>query len=168
MKTLLLTLAATATLLLPAPSQAQEEPSIKASTVMHGDGSRTDTQTNYETRTSEEKKYDPQGRLTNRIVYDLDEENRPTKGTVFNDKDVQVYNFTYTRDALGRIIEEKDFSPDGQLLQRFAFLFTTDGKVAGVRTYDAEGKLVAETKRKGGTVSPGDTNTGGGRRMQRR
>lgn len=164
MKTLLLTLAATATLLLPA-LHAQDDVSIKASTVMHGDGSRTDTQTNFEEKTSEEKKYDAHGRLTNRILYNLDEENRPFKGTVFNDKDVQVYNFTYTRDALGRIIEEKDFSPDGTLLQRFAFLFTTDGKVAGVRTYDAEGKLVAETKRKGGTVSPGDTD---GRRMQRR
>lgn len=158
MKTFLLTLAATATLFLPTGRANEGGPSVKAATVMHGDGSRTDTQTDFDARTSEEKKYDPQGKLKARIAYQLDEEGRPSSGVAYNEKDVELYNFSYTRDALGRISEEKDFSPKGELFQRFVFLFTTDGKVAGVKTYDAEGKLVAET---------GNAKGKGGRKLQR-
>ena len=139
MKTTLLALALG---LLPVTGLIAQDASIRVSSVLHADGTRTDTQTDVEAGTSEEKTVNAAGKMIRRTVYKLDESGKPAEGTHYSDKNVPTYKFTYTRDTLGRISEEKDYTVDGKLFQRLVYRFGSNGKVIGIDTYDAQGNLV--------------------------
>ncbi len=142
MKSRFLALALTLTLLPAGRSLLAQDATIKVSSVMHADGSRTETQTNLEEGTAEEKTLNAAGKLMRRTVYKLDEFGRPAEGTAYSDKNVPLHRFAYTRDTLGRISEEKNFSLDGQLRYRLVYRFGSNGRVVGIDTYDAQGNLV--------------------------
>ena len=133
-----------------------QEASIKVTSVMHADGTRTETHTNLEDRTAEEKQLNAAGKMLRRTVYQLDEQGHPSGGTHYSAKNVATYRFEFTRDTLGRISEEKDYTVDGKLFQRMVYRFGANGKVVGIDTYDAQGNLV----RGGGS--------GGGKKQQPR
>ena len=139
MKIALLTLALG---LFPVTGLLAQDASIKVSSVLHADGSRTETQTNLEERTSEEKLLSASGKMMRRTVYKLDDLGRPAEGTHYSDKNVPTYRFEFTRDTQGRIAEEKDYTVDGKLFQRLVYRFGSTGKVIGIDTYDAQGNLV--------------------------
>jgi len=119
-----------------------QEANIKVTSVMHADGTRTETVTNVQEGTSEEKTLNAAGKLLRRTVYKLDETGKPVEGTAYSEKGAPIYRFTYTRDSFGRIAEESDFKMDGTLFQRFVYRFTPEGRVAGVDTFDGQGNLV--------------------------
>ncbi len=123
----------------PAFAQSDDASVVKATTVVHGDGSRTDTQTDLSTASSEEKTFDSSGKLTRRVVYKLNELGKPVEGTAFTPKGDVLYLFTYTRDSMGRISEERDTTPKGDLIQRFVYHYDSNGHVAGIDAFDAQG-----------------------------
>jgi len=130
-----------------------EAPVVKVTTVLHADGTRTETQTNREEKTSEERTLDAKGKLLKRVAYKLDDAGLPFEGEVYNAKGQIQYRFSYARDPFGRLAEEKDFTPSGQLFQRYVFRYNSEGKVIGVDAFDANGNPVGPapkpTKRRG-------------------
>ena len=142
--------------LLPVAGLLAQDASIKVSSVLHADGTRTETVTNLEERTSEEKQVNAAGKMLRRTVYTLDEQGLPSGGTHYSAKNVPTYRFEFTRDTMGRIAEEKDYTVDGKLFQRLVYRFGSNGKVIGIDTYDAQGNLV-----RGGS-------SGGKKQQQRR
>ena len=115
-------------------------PEIKVTSTVYPDKSRTDMQSNLAEGTAEAKTYDAAGKLTQRMTYKLDEKGQPTEGVAYSEKGAALFKFEYTRDASGRISEERDSTASGTLLRRLVYRFGTDGKVSGIDAYDAEGR----------------------------
>lgn len=130
---------------------AQEETSdapIKVTSVIHGDGTRTDTQTNPSEKTGESKTYDAAQKLIQRAVYTLDENGQPKEGKVFNAKGVEIYRFSYTRDTTGKISEEKDFNAEGKVVRQLVYRYSSKGELVGIDGFDANGNRLPSS---GGT-----------------
>ncbi len=140
-------------LLLPAllvaalPLRADEQPTLKVSAMLHSDGTRTETTTNLEANTSEEKKLDAKGQQISRILFELDEQKTPMSGTVFNAKDQPVYRFEYERDPFGKITEERKFTPAGAFAQRLVYHYNPQGRVSRVEAFDAQGNPIGTTQK---------------------
>jgi hypothetical protein len=112
---------------------------IHAVTTLHEDGTKTVTITDPEKHTSEASTYDGGGRLTQKIVYALDDQNQPASGVVYTAKDKPVFKTVYKRDDANRISEEDDYTMNDQLIRRFVYEFGGDGKVVRIRAFDSQG-----------------------------
>ncbi|HEX4083914.1 MAG TPA: hypothetical protein VHY22_03305 [Chthoniobacteraceae bacterium] len=131
-------------LALPAALLAQDDDgsdanAIHASTVLHEDGTRTETVTDPEKHTSEAETYDSGNRLMQKVVYTLDDQNQATSGIVYNAKGQALYKSAYKRDDSNRISEEDDYSMDNQLIRRYVYEFGPNGKVSRIRAFDGQG-----------------------------
>lgn len=125
-------------------SASAQEPAVKATTIMHQDGSRTAKVVNLEERMSEETTYEAgSDRISRRTVYALDENGNPTRSSVYDAKGKLVYKAEFKRNGANQIGEEIGYSPSGQVLRRLVFNYGSDGRVTKVDVYDAQGNLVA-------------------------
>src|SRR5438094_7345057 len=111
--------------LVPFSCLAQEDAStaIKVTTTMHDDGSKTVTRTDPDERTSAAETFDGGGKLRQRVVYQLNDQNQPESGLVYAANGVLIMKSVYKRDGMNRIAEEIDYTPDGSLLRRFVYEF---------------------------------------------
>ncbi len=142
MKRLLLPL-----LLVAATPLVADEPTLKVAAILHSDGTRTETTTNLEANTSEEKKLDAKGKQISRVLYQLDEHRLPTGGSAFNARDQLIYRFEYGRDPFGKVVEERKFTPAGALAQRLVYHYNPQGRVSRVEAYDAQGNPIGTTSK---------------------
>jgi hypothetical protein len=129
-------------------SRAQDDTAdnaIHAVTVLHEDGTKTITITDPEKHTSEASTYDGRDKLTQRIVYALDENNQPATGVVYTADNRPVFKSSYKRDDQNRVSEEDDYTMDDQLIRRFVYEFGPDGKVSRIRAYDSQGNEMQES-----------------------
>ena len=134
---------------LPAVALCQDDAqdnAIHVTTTLHEDGTKTVTQINPETHTSEASTYDNRDHLRQKIVYTLDERNQPETGVVYTAANVPVFKAAYTRDNLGRVTEEVDSTMTDQLMRRFVYEFGPDGKVSRIRAFDANGVEMQQTE----------------------
>jgi len=139
---LVLAIAIPATLLADDDGDAN---TIHASTVLHEDGTRTVTVTDPEKHTSEAETYDAANKLTQKIVYTLDDQNQQASGIVYNARGQAIFKTSYKRDDLNRINEEDDYSMDDQLIRRFVYDFGPDGKVVRIHAFDAQGNEIPQS-----------------------
>jgi hypothetical protein len=123
---------------------AQEDGSegIKVKVVYYPDKSRKETQTDLSAGTSEAKNYDAANHLTRQVTYKLDEKGQESEGSVLTAKGTVSYSFAFSRNSLGQISEERDFSPNGDLIRRLVYHYGSAGNVTGVDTFDAQGNLI--------------------------
>ena len=141
MRTLLLILLGAA-VLGSGSAQAQSDAPIKATATMHADGTRSQTVTDPEKRTTEETLLDSNGKTIRRIVYPLDDRDLPTGATVY-EKDGKIsYRAAYKRDSADRISEETILAPNGQTLRRRVYAYGANNKISGVEEYDSNGALI--------------------------
>ena len=131
--------------LLAARVFAQSDATIKVTTVLHEDGTKTITQLNRETHTSEAATYDNRDKIIQRIVYKLNEQNKPLESTVYGPKGNVLMTVTYKLDEDGRVAEESDFSSDGALMRRLVFHYDTSGRVSKMDAFDANGNEIKQS-----------------------
>jgi hypothetical protein len=112
---------------------------IKSTTTLHPDGTRTELQKDLGELTGEEKTFDAGNQLLHRVTYKLDANGDILSGTAFNAKGTPLYTFEYKRDGMGRISEELDYTPAGQLTRRLVYHYNSAGKVSGIDGFDAQG-----------------------------
>lgn len=112
---------------------------VKVTTTLHDDGSRTEMKTDPDQHTSEATTMNAAGKLLQRIVYTLDEENQPAEGTIYSAAGVVLFKAVYKRDPANRLSEEVDSTPAGQMIRRFVYEYDGNGKVSRIRAYDASG-----------------------------
>jgi hypothetical protein len=137
----LLPIAATFALLTPLGVLAQDDSSnaIRATTVLHEDGSKTVTITDPDKHTSESTTYDGRDRILQRVVYTLDDNNQAASGIAYTADNRPVYKSVYKRDDMNRVKEEDDLTMDDQLIRRYVYDFGPDGKVIKVHAFDPQG-----------------------------
>jgi len=130
--------------LLPGLCAAQDDAdnSIHAVTVLHEDGTKTVTVTDPVKHTSEASTYDGGDKLTQKIVYTLDDNNQLASGIVYTPDNRPLYKSVYKRDAMGRVSEEDDSKMDDTPIGRFVYEYAPSGKLHRIRAYDSQGNEI--------------------------
>jgi hypothetical protein len=154
---LALTLAGTLAALLAgaAPLHAQEgAASIKVTSVLNADGTRTDTQKDLDSHTSESKTYDASKKLIQRWDYTINDQGFELEGVCYNAKDQIVGRVSYTYDAFGHLGEMLEKAPNGTVLRRTVYHRDPSGKLTGTDFFDGQGNPLSasgdvSTRKKG-------------------
>jgi hypothetical protein len=149
MKTLIFLAAA----LLIAPvafGQGEAPGTIKATTKLRRDGTRTTTILDPDKRTAEETFTDSAGKILKKTVFTLNDRNFSTAAVHYDAKGNIRYKETYTLDGSDRISESQLFSKDDRPLGKRIFHYDERGK-AYIEDYDARGNLIVQPQ----PVKPG-------------
>jgi hypothetical protein len=143
-----------ASLLLTAPlARAQSETygTIKATTKLRADGSKSTTIVDPEKHTAVETISDAGGKPMRKITYLLGDSDLAL-GAIYSDgKGKVIYQESYKRDAYGHIIESSFASPEGKYLGKRLFIYGTGNGAPQIEDYDANGQLMATP---GATAKP--------------
>src|SRR5947209_7228801 len=125
---------------------AQEENGeVRVSVVLNADGSRTVYETNAATRKTVATTSGKDGKLREKIRWDLDENGRFLRGEVFGPKEQFRFILQNKYDANNRLIEETHFARDQSLIGKIVFRYDAAGHQIGYSTYDGAGKLLGQT-----------------------
>jgi YD repeat-containing protein len=147
----LLTAAAASALAQDNPDQAKP---ISVKTVMRNDGSRVVTTTNPDTRTAESLTYIGKETVSQKAVYELDENLRPVSGKVYDGKGRFQFALKITTDYAGRVTEEARFDAKGNPLGKLAYEYDTAGRLRKAHAYDAAGNPVGGSKGRANAKKP--------------
>lgn len=136
-------LAAGLLLLLGNIAAAQEFGTIRASTTVHGDGTRSLIVSNPENGTMEETVTDAAGKALRKIVYQVDENSLPKNAIFYDGKGKITSKAVYQRDGTGRIERETIFSANDQVLRKRIYQYGAKNKVSAIAEFDADGRPIA-------------------------
>ena len=123
-----------------APLRAQEGgATLKVTSVLNNDGTRTDTQKDLENHTSESKTYDASKKLVSRWVYSINDEGFELEGVCFNAKDQVIARVNYSYDVFGHLAEMLEKAPNSTLLRRTVYHRDASGKLTSTDFFDGQG-----------------------------
>jgi len=109
-------------------SMSPAKTAIHVQTILHEDGSRTESRRNLQTRVLEEFRYGTNKRLKNRKLFQLDEEGRALQGLVFDPKDKLIGRVEFHFDEFGRLVEERSVDTTGRPTERIVYRYDKSGK----------------------------------------
>jgi hypothetical protein len=127
-------------------ARAQENyGTIRSTTKMFEDGSKSTTLMDPEKRTAEETTYDAKGKVTRKITYLLGDGDLSIGAIFYDAKGNVTYKASYKRDGSGRVIESTFTSPDEKYLGKRRFIYGAGSKTS-VEDYDANGALITRAQ----------------------
>ena len=118
---------------------------VRLSIVLNADGSRTVYETdaaNHKTTATTTAK---DGKLREKIRWDLDESGRFLRGEVFGPKEQFRFILQNKYDVSNHLIEETHFAKDQSVIGKIVFRYDVAGHQIGYSTYDGAGKLLGQT-----------------------
>src|SRR5438045_6923563 len=125
---------------------AQEDNTeVRLSVVLNADASRTVYETNAATQKTVATTTGKDGKLREKIRWDLDENGRFLRGEVFGPKEQFRFILQNKYDANNRLIEETHFAKDQSVIGRIVFRYDAAGHQIGYSAYDGNGKLLGQT-----------------------
>jgi len=113
---------------------------IHVQTILHENGSRTESRRNPDTRVLEEFYYGINKRLKNRKLFQLDEEGRALQGLIFDARDNLVGRVEFDFDEFGRLREERSLNQKGRPTQRIIYRYNNKGERLKPLAYNFEEK----------------------------
>ncbi len=113
--------------------------------VLNADGSRTVYETEPGNRKCVATTTGTNGKLREKINYDLDESGRFTRGEVLGPKSEFLFIALYKYDAENHLREEIHLAKDGTALSKIVFHYDAAGHRTGYSAYDGAGKLLGQT-----------------------
>jgi len=130
----------------PLCALAQEDNSeVRVSVVLNADGSRTVYETDAANHKTIATTTGKDGKLREKIRWDLDESGRFLRGEVFGPKEQFRFILQNKYDASNRLIEETHFAKDQSVIGKIVFRYDAGGHQIGYSTYDGTGKLLSQT-----------------------
>src|SRR5438045_8142726 len=130
----------------PLCAVAQEENREgRVSVVLNTDRSRTVYETNATNHKNVATTTGKDGKLREKIRWDLDENGRFLRGEVFGPKEQFRFILQNKYDANNRLIEETHFAKDQSVIGRIVFRYDAAGHQIGYSAYDGNGKLLGQT-----------------------
>jgi len=125
---------------------AQDETSeVRVSVVLNADGSRTTYETNAATHKTVATTTSKDGKLREKISYDLDENGRFARAEISGPKEQFRFFAQYKYDGSNHLVEETHFGKDQSVIGRIVFRYDAAGHQIGYSTYDGSGKLLGQT-----------------------
>lgn len=118
---------------------------VHVSIVLNTDGSRTTYETDLPNRKSIATTTEADGKLREKIRYDLDENGRFLRSDVFGPRDQFRFSAKYRYDGNNRLVEETHFAKNQTVLGRVVFRYDANGRQIGYSAYDGAGKLLGQT-----------------------
>ncbi len=100
---------------------------IKARTVYHPDGTRTESIHDPSLREQREFTYDKNGVLVSKKIYLLNEKGQTMQGNIYDGRDVLKARAQFLFDELGRMSEERLTTLQGEVYQRIIFGYDAKG-----------------------------------------
>jgi hypothetical protein len=133
-----------------APFVAAQESfgTIKVTTRLHEDGTKSTTVVDPEKHTAEETFVDAHNKVLRKITYLLGD-NDVSIGAIFSDAKGNVtYKASYVRDGANRITETTFSSADGKYLGKRVFVYAGGNGTAATQVvdYDANGQQIASAQ----------------------
>ncbi len=122
-----------------------ENNAVRVTVSMKADGSRTVYKFDDAQHKAVAITTDQDGKLREKIHYDMDEAGRFSSGTVFGSDGRLRFKSQYKYDGSGRLQEEIQNAENGALLHKIVYSYDPAGKRAGYSIFDANGKLVGRT-----------------------
>ncbi len=126
-------------------------PAKKVSTRLFPDGTGSTKEIDPEKRQSIETFINSSGKMTYKIVYQLDERLQPLSGIYYNAQNKVFQKSSYKVDGADRILQEVVYDAKDRLACTKNFIYgTRSGKSAlvGVDIYDANGVLMKSPKKR--------------------
>jgi hypothetical protein len=118
---------------------------VRVTVSMKADGSRTVYKFDNAQHKAVATTTDQDGKLREKIDYDIDEAGRFSSGAVFGPDGRLRFKSQYKYDGSGRLQEETQSAEDGTLLHKIVYSYDPAGKRTGYSIFDANGKLVGRT-----------------------
>ena len=118
---------------------------VRVSVVLNADGSRTVYETNAANHKTVATTTGKDGKLREKIRWDLDENGRFLRGEVFGPKEQFRFILQNKYDANNRLIEETHLAKDQSVIGKIVFHYDAAGHQIGYSTYDGAGKLLGQT-----------------------
>ena len=122
-----------------------ENNAVRVTVSMKADGSRTVYKFDDAQHKAVATTTDQEGKLREKIHYDIDEAGRFSSGTVFGSDGRVRFKSQYKYDGNGRLEEETQSAENGTLLHKIVYSYDPAGKQTGYSVFDANGKLVGST-----------------------
>ena len=123
----------------------EENGEVRVSVVLNADGSRTVYETNAANHKTVATTTGKDGKLREKIRWDLDESGRFLRGEVFGPKEQFRFILQNKYDANNRLIEETHLDKDHSVIGKIVFRYDAAGHQIGYSTYDGAGKLLGQT-----------------------
>ena len=101
---------------------------IKARSIYHPDGTRTESVNNPDTRELTETTYDARGVVVSRHLYLLNEKGQVSQGNIYDGAGNLVARAQSYFDEFGRLKESRLFNLQGECFQQSVHEYTADGK----------------------------------------
>jgi YD repeat-containing protein len=118
---------------------------VRVSIVLNTDGSRTVYETDAANHKTTATTTGKDGKLREKIRYDLDENGRFARAEVQGPKEQFRFFAQYKYDASNHLIEETHLAKDQSVIGKIVFRYNAAGHQIGYSTYDGAGKLLGQT-----------------------
>ncbi len=118
---------------------------MRVSVVLNADGSRTVYETDAGNRRCVATTTGTNGKVREKINYDLDDNGRFTRGEVLGPKGEFRFLALYKYDANNHLSEETHLAKDEAVVGKISFRYDAAGHQIGYSTYDGAGKLLGQT-----------------------
>jgi hypothetical protein len=112
---------------------------------VNADGSHTSYQFDPANKKATAVTTGPDGKVRDKIRYELDDLGRFARGTVMDAKGQFRFNSIYKYDGSGRLQEESHVGKDEALINRLVYSYDAAGKQTGYSVFDDSGKLIGKT-----------------------
>ena len=123
----------------------QDSGDVRVSVVLNADGSRTVYENDAANHKTVATTTGKDGKMREKIRWDLDENGRFLRGEVFGPKEQFRFILQNKYDANNRLIEETHFAKDQSEIGKIVFRYDAAGHQIGYSTYDGNGKLLGQT-----------------------
>ena len=123
----------------------QDNSEVRVSVVLNADGSRTVYEANAANHKTLATTTGKDGKLREKIRWDLDESRRFLRGEVFGPKEQFRFILQNKYDANNRLVEETHLAKDQSVIGKIVFRYDAAGHQIGYSTYDGAGKLLGQT-----------------------
>jgi YD repeat-containing protein len=124
-----------------------ESPSgeVRVSVVLNADGSRTVYEADNANHKSVATTTEADGKLREKIRYELDENGRFLRGEVLGPREQLRFVAKYRYDANNRLAEETHLARDNTVIGKLVYQYDAAGRQVGYSAYDGTGKLLGQT-----------------------
>ncbi len=126
-------------------AQQDEGSEVRVRLVRNADGSQTSYEDDVANRKTVATTTGKDGKLREKIRWELDENGRLVRGEVFGPKEQFRFILQNKYDATNHLIEETHLAKDQSVIGRIVFRYDAAGHQIGYATYDGAGKLLGQT-----------------------
>src|SRR5438309_7562064 len=123
----------------------QDSGDVRISVVLNTDGSRTVYENDAANHKTVATTTGKDGKLREKIRWDLDENGRFLRGEVFGPKEQFRFTLQNKYDASNHLVEETHLAKDQSVIGKIVFRYDAAGHQIGYSTYDGAGKLLGQT-----------------------